>query len=58
MWLHHHLRQDIEAAAMRHAEDNVLNPERATALDNLFQPRDQRFAAVEPKALGAGIFDV
>ena len=58
MRLAHHLRQDVEPAAMRHAEHDFLHAEIAAALDDLLERRDQRFAAVEAEALGAGIFDV
>jgi hypothetical protein len=43
---------------MGHADDDVLHAERAAALDDLLQRRDQRFAAVEAEALGAGELDV
>ena len=43
---------------MGHAEDDVAHAERAAALDDLLERRDQRFAAVEAEALGAGVFDV
>ena len=56
--LSHDLGQDIEAATVRHAEDDVLDPQGAAALDDLFKRRDHRLGAIEAKALGAGIFDV
>ena len=56
--LAHDLRQHIEAAAMRHADADFLHAEIAAALDDLLERRDQRLAAVEAEALGAGIFDV
>ena len=43
---------------MRHADDNFLHAEIAAALDDLFQRRDQRFGAVQAKALGAGEFEI
>src|SRR5271169_1175883 len=43
---------------MRHADHDLAHAERATALDDLFQRRDHRFAAVDAEALGAGEFDV
>ncbi|MEY9295032.1 hypothetical protein ABH979_008106 [Bradyrhizobium ottawaense] len=52
--LAHHLRQHVEAAAMRHAQHDLLHAEIATALDDLLERRDQRFSAVETEALGAG----
>src|SRR3954453_6446699 len=54
MRLAHHLRQHVEAAAMRHAEHDLLHAEIAAALDDLLQRRDQRFGTVEAEALGAG----
>ena len=56
--LAHHLRQHVEAAAMRHAEADFLHAEIAAALDDLLERRDQRLAAVEAEALGAGELDV
>ncbi len=43
---------------MRHAQNDILDAQGAAALDDLFERRDQRFAAIETKPLGAGIFDV
>ncbi|MBA7468558.1 hypothetical protein ES707_03809 [subsurface metagenome] len=56
--LAHHLRQHVEPAAMRHADHDLLHAEIAAALDDLLQRRDQRLAAVEAEALGAGELDV
>ena len=56
--LAHHLRQHAEAAAMRHAERDVLHAERAAALDDLLERGDHRFAAVEAEALGAGELEI
>ena len=56
--LAHHLGQHVEAAAMRHADHDFLHAEIAAALDDLLQRGDQRFAAVEAEALGAGELDV
>src|SRR5580704_11395512 len=56
--LGHHLRQHVEPAAMRHADDDLAHAERAAALDDLLQRRDHRFAAVETEALGAGEFQI
>ena len=58
MRLAHHLRQNVEAPAMRHAEADLLQAELPAALDDLLERGDHRLAAVEAKALGAGIFDV
>ncbi len=43
---------------MRHANADFLHTKIAAALDDLFERRDQRLAAVKPEAFGAGIFDV
>ncbi len=56
--LAHHLRQHVEAAAMRHADHDFLHAEIAAALDDLLQRRNQRFGAVEAEALGAGEFEI
>src|SRR5437870_2635588 len=58
MRLHHHLGEDVEPAAMRHAQNDVLHTQRAAALDDLLECRDQRFRAIEAEALGAGVLDV
>src|SRR5215470_6972451 len=56
--LGHDLRQHVEAAAMRHADDDVARAERAATLDDLLQRRDHGFAAIEAEALGAGEFHI
>ena len=53
--LAHHVGQHVEPAAMRHADHQLLHAELAAALDDLLQRRDQRFAAFEAEALGAGV---
>ena len=54
----HHLGQHVEPAAMGHAEHDLAHAEIAAALDDLLQRRDQRFAAIKAKALGAGEFQI
>ena len=56
--LAHDAGQHIEPATVRHADDDVLHAQRAAALDDLFERRDQRFAAIQTEAFGAGILDV
>src|SRR5262249_19218272 len=56
--LGHDLRQHVEAAAMRHADDDVADAERAATLDDLLQRRDHGFGAIEAEALGAGEFHI
>src|ERR1700755_2075914 len=58
MRLAHHLGEHVEAAAMRHADNDFLYAEIAAALDDLLQRRNQRFSAVQAKALGASELDV
>ena len=58
MRLAHHLRQHVEAAAMRHADHDFLDAEIAATLDDLLERRDQRFTAVEAEPLGAGEFEI
>src|ERR1700722_11139978 len=58
MRLRQHVSQNVEAAAMGHAQRDVLDAQRAAALDDLLQRRNHRFAAVEPEPLGAGELDV
>jgi hypothetical protein len=53
-----HLRQHVEPAAMRHADDDLLHTERATALDDLLERRDHRLGAVEAESLGAGKLEI
>ena len=56
--LAHHVGQHVEAAAMGHAEHDLLDAELAAALDDLLERRDHRLAAVEAEALGAGVLHV
>ena len=58
MRLLHHLGQDVQPAAMGHAEYDILHAQGTATLDDLFERRDQRFAAIKAEALGAGILDV
>ena len=53
-----HVGEHREPAAVRHADDDLLDAERAAALDDLLHRRDQRLAAVEAEALGAGVLDL
>ena len=56
--LPHHVGEHAQPAAVRHADDDLLDAERAAALDDLLHRRDQRLAAVEAEALGAGVLDL
>ena len=58
MRLAHHLAQHIEAATVGHAESNLFQAELTAALDDLLQRRNHRLRAIEPEALGAGVFDI
>src|SRR5215472_12680517 len=57
MRLAHDMRENIQAPAMGHAQHNFLHAQGAAALDDLLQRRNHRFPAVNPKTLGAGVFD-
>src|SRR5262249_27682450 len=52
------LRQHVEPAAVRHADDDLAHAERAATLDDLLERGNHRFAAVEAEALGAGELEV
>src|ERR1700761_2572625 len=54
MRLCHDLGEDIEPAAMRHADNDLTHAERAAPLDDLLKRRNHRLATVETEALGAG----
>ena len=56
--LGHDVGEHAEAAAMGHAEDDLLGPERAAALDDLLHRRDHRLGPVEAEALGAHVLDL
>src|SRR5690606_13779248 len=50
--------QNVQAAAMSHAEHDLLHAELAAALDDLFERRDHRLAAVQAEALRARVLDL
>src|SRR5262245_28272648 len=54
----HHLRQHVEPPAMCHAEEDLIDAERAAALDDLLECRDHRFGAVKTKPLGASELEI
>src|SRR6476659_6253999 len=56
--LRHHVGEHVEAAAMRHADDDLLQPELTAALDHLLERRHHRLAAVEPEPFRAGVFHI
>ncbi len=56
--LGHDIGQHVQAPAMRHADDDLVQAELAAAFDDLLERRHHGFATVEPEALGAGIFHV
>ena len=47
--------EQVEAPAMRHADDEFADAERAAATQDRFQRRHQGFGALDAEALGAGI---
>ena len=51
--LAHHGGEHVQAAAVRHADDDLVDAERAAALDDLLQRRHGGFAAIETEAFGA-----
>ena len=53
--LGHEVGEHVEAAAVRHADDHLLEAQPTAALEDLLERRDHRLAAVEPEALGAGV---
>ena len=53
--LAHEVGQDVEAAAVRHADHDLLQAQLAAALEDLLQRRDHGLAAVQAEALGAGV---
>ena len=50
------IMQDVQTAAMRHADHNLADAELRAALQDLLQRRDHRLAAIDSEPLGAGIF--
>ena len=54
--LAHHVREDVEAAAVGHADVDLGDAHLAAGFDHRLERRDRAFAAVEPEALGADIF--
>src|SRR3546814_4381555 len=51
-----HVREHVEAPAVRHAIDDFLHAILAAIFDDRFHRGDHRFAAVEAETLGADIF--
>ena len=56
--LAHDVGEHVEAPAVRHADDDLLDAELAAALDDLLQRRHHGFGAVEAEALGARVLHV
>jgi len=56
--LAHDIGQHVEPPAMRHPDDDVLHAKLPAALDDLLHRRDEAFATVKAKALGAHVFDM
>ena len=54
--LGHHVREDVQAAAMGHPVDDLARARLAAIFDDRFQSRDHRFPAIEAEALGPDIF--
>src|SRR6185436_8629531 len=56
--LAHDAGEHVEAPAVRHADDDLLDAELTAALDDLLQRRHHRLGAVETEALGPSVLDV
>ncbi len=56
--LAHDIGEHVEAAAMGHADHDLLHAELAAALDDLLERGNDRFRAVEAEALGARVLHV
>ncbi len=56
--LGHHVGEHAEAAAVRHADHDLLHAEGAAALDDLLHGGNERLAAVEAETLGAHVLNV
>ena len=54
----HHIGQDAETPSVRHPHHDLFDPQSAAALDDLLHRRDQAFATIKAKTLGAHIFDM
>src|SRR3546814_1631204 len=51
--LAHHVRKHVQPAAMRHADDDLLDPELRAAFENLIDGRVIGLAALSADSLGA-----
>src|SRR3546814_15573361 len=52
--LAHHVRKNVQPAAMRHADDDFPDPELRAAFENLLDGRDRGLAALDRKRLLLG----
>src|SRR3546814_15641637 len=53
--LAHHVRKNVQPAAMRHADEDFLDPALRAAFENLLDGWVRGLAAFEVEALGAGV---
>src|SRR5437762_3937517 len=53
--LAHEIGQDVEPAAMRHADDEFVDPELGAAAQDRFERRHQGFRALDAEPFGPGI---
>ena len=53
--LAHEVGQDVQAAAVRHAEHHFLQAQLTAALEDLLETRNHRLGAFQAEALGAGV---
>ena len=54
----HEIGQHVQPPAMGHADHQFAQAKLAAAFDDLFERRDQGFTALQPEALGTGVFPV
>ena len=54
--LAHHVGEDVEPAAVGHADVDLVDAILAAIFDHRFERRDRAFAAVEPESFRADIF--
>ena len=54
--LAHHIGQDVQAAAVRHAHHHLINPLLAKATKGGVQPRNQRFPTIQAESDNTGEF--
>src|SRR5262249_39008038 len=56
--LGHEISEDVEASAVRHADDDFAKAKLTAAFDDLLKGRHYRFTTIETEALGASVLYV